>query len=80
MSSQIATALAVSGMVTTLQKPGQSGMVAMVGAPGPRGPAGSGSTPSVDSQNRATLGSDSQLYVPEWAGADPLAYYILAKS
>ena len=35
---------------------------------------------SADSDNRMTTGADSGVFVPEWNGPEPLAYYILAKS
>lgn len=63
------------------------------GVPGPRGakgekgekgdpgaPGAPGGTLSADAENRARPGNDGGLYVPEWDGTDPLAYYILARS
>ena len=48
---------------------------------GPKGDSGSVAhmAVSADPDNRLTTGSDDGLYVPDLA-ADPLAYYILAKT
>jgi hypothetical protein len=46
---------------------------------GPKGDSGAVASISTDPDNRLTTGSDDGLFVPELA-ADPLAYYILAKT
>lgn len=49
-----------------------------VGTPGP--PGRPGITLSTDPENRARAGADGGLYVPEWVGAAPLAYYLLERN
>lgn len=51
----------------------------VIGVRGPQGPGG-GDAPAIsaDPENRAHLGTDGGVFVPELA-ADPVAYYILAK-
>lgn len=46
---------------------------------GDKGDTGDAAALSTDEGNRATLGSDSKVFVPDLV-SDPLAYYILAKS
>lgn len=51
--------------------------VARQGPPGPASPVGG---ISADDGNALTRGGDGGLYVPDDIPADPLAYYILARS
>lgn len=54
---------------------------ALIGLLGPfiKGEPGSAASISTDPDNRLTTGTDGGQFVPELT-ADPLAYYILAKS
>lgn len=56
---------------------GGQGPRGMQGPPGPASPVGG---ISADDGNALTHGGDGGLYVPDDIPADPLAYYILARS
>lgn len=65
--------------MTVINNGGTVHVTTTVGVRGPQGPGG-GDAPAIsdDPENRARLGTDGGVFVPELA-ADPVAYYILAK-
>jgi hypothetical protein len=75
--------LSLNGTALTLTEPDSQVEVAfmgMPGLPGRDGVPGAAASISTDPDNRLTTGTDNGIFSPEWSGADPLAYYILAKA
>ena len=67
-------------IVTNIRNNGQLTVVTVVGVRGPQGGTGGGGNApaiSADPENRAHLGTDGGVFVPEMK-ADLLAYYIVA--
>lgn len=67
-------------VVVVAEPGGKPAVTLSSGAPGPKGAPGTPASISADPGNRLAEGSDGGLLCAQWVGADPLAYYILAKS
>lgn len=76
------TVISKPGTVAVIQGAGQIQTVTVVGPHCVHTPSTPGDAPAIsaDPDNRATLGSDGGVYVPDDLVPDPLAYYILAKA
>ena len=63
----------------TLVSHGEQGPRGVPGLKGDKGDTGSSASISTDPNNMTVLGGDGGIYTPDLV-ADPVAYYILAKS
>lgn len=78
------TVVSQAGPTTIINAGNGTVRITVFGVRGPQGApgGGAGTAPAIseDPNNRATLGSDGGVFVPDDFVPDPLAYYILAKA